>query len=130
MNIVPPELKAARIRGRRLQLIRKAHFLRHPLCVHCMAKGIVRAATQLDHKVALVNGGEDVEENRQGLCDACHDLKTKVDMGYRQRAAIGLDGWPVEEGEGVKSSGLLQGNRPRPFILSQVANSPAREDKD
>jgi len=84
-----------RIRGRRLQRIRAAHLRANPLCVHCRAKGLITAATQVDHITALVNGGADVEENRQGLCDECHKVKTAEDLGYRRRPAIGLDGWPV-----------------------------------
>lgn len=81
--------------GRRLQVIRKRHFQQEPLCVMCKAKGIVRLAEELDHIVALVNGGLDVPENRQGLCKPCHEAKTRQDMGWREKPTIGLDGWPV-----------------------------------
>lgn len=84
-----------RITGRRLQTIRKRHFQLEPLCVVCKAKGIVTIATELDHVVALVNGGEDVPENRQGLCKVHHDEKTRADMGWKPKPQIGLDGWPV-----------------------------------
>jgi len=94
------EVMTERIRGRKLQRIREQHFRLHPLCVKCQEKGRVRAATQLDHKVALVNGGKDFDEdegrNRQGLCDDCHDEKTRQDLGHRARVTIGADGWPVE----------------------------------
>jgi len=39
---------------------------------------------ELDHKVALLNGGADVDENCQVLCigpDGCHHRKTQVDLG-------------------------------------------------
>lgn len=89
-----------RIRGRRLQRIRATYLRAHPLCVVCLAKGRLSAATQLDHVTALANGGKDFDEdggeNRQGLCDPCHEEKTAVDLGYRRRPTIGLDGWPVE----------------------------------
>jgi 5-methylcytosine-specific restriction protein A len=84
-----------RIRGRRLQAIRTAHFAMHPLCVHCLAKGKVREAQHLDHIKALHNGGKDEPSNRQGLCIPCHDIKTKLDLGYRVREQIGPDGEPV-----------------------------------
>lgn len=85
----------ARIRGRKLQEIRKQHFNRNPLCVMCEAKGRWVVATQLDHIIALVNGGDDIESNRQGLCDECHKAKTAEDMGYTKRTTIGRDGWPT-----------------------------------
>lgn len=71
-----------RIRGSQLQRIRREHFSRFPLCVHCERKGDVRAATQLDHTIALENGGIDSPDpfvNRQGLCDDCHASKTERD---------------------------------------------------
>lgn len=90
-----------RIRGRKLQAIRDAHFNQYPLCVRCEAKGKVRLATQLDHIVALDNGGDDFDRdggrNRQGLCDECHLQKTAEDFGYQHRPKVqtGADGWPA-----------------------------------
>jgi 5-methylcytosine-specific restriction enzyme A len=52
----------------------------NPLCVMCLAQGIVSAATELDHILALSNGGADTAANRQGLCAACHRAKTLIDM--------------------------------------------------
>jgi 5-methylcytosine-specific restriction endonuclease McrA len=77
----------------------------HPLCVRCQRKDPPRvsAATQLDHIVALANGGKDFDEdqgtNRQGLCDSCHEEKTAEDLGYQHRARriIGLDGFPIDD---------------------------------
>ena len=85
-----------RVTGRRLQRIRKQVFAEQPICVACKAKGRVTVATQVDHIVALVNGGEDDHDNRQALCDECHKAKTRRDLGQRERPRIGLDGWPVE----------------------------------
>jgi 5-methylcytosine-specific restriction endonuclease McrA len=90
-----------RIRGRRLQQIRDSWLYDHPLCVHCLQRGRTAAATQLDHIVALANGGKDFDaddgKNRQGLCDECHELKTAADLGYthKPKRVIGLDGFPI-----------------------------------
>lgn len=86
-----------RIRGRKLQEIRQAHFRLQPLCVRCKGLGRVTVATQLDHIVALDNGGTDTPDNRQGLCDACHEIKTSLDLGYRPRQRIGIDGYVSED---------------------------------
>lgn len=81
--------------------LRRRWFAENPLCVHCLARGFIRPATQLDHIVALDNGGEDVDDNRQGLCADCHRVKTNKDLGYKDaRLATGLDGWPVDEPKG------------------------------
>ena len=89
-----------RIRGRELQRIRTRYQHANPLCVLCQAKGIVRAWTELDHIVPLgPAGGADTDDNRQGLCALCHDLKTRLEMGYRERVSIGADGWPTRGGD-------------------------------
>lgn len=87
-----------RIRGRRLQEYRARWFAVHPLCAECERNGKVRLATQLDHIVALTNGGTDFDQpgNRQGLCDDCHEVKSARDKGHRSARAIGLDGFPIE----------------------------------
>ena len=86
-----------RIRGRQLQTLRRRLFLINPLCVLCERAGRLSVATDLDldHIVALVNGGGNEEENLQGLCAPCHVDKTALDLGQRVKPVIGLDGWPV-----------------------------------
>ena len=87
-----------RERGRRNQETRRKHFAQHPLCVVCEQTGRVTLAKELDHIIALDNGGTNEPSNRQGLCIECHKVKTLADMGYSQREerkAIGLDGWPL-----------------------------------
>lgn len=84
-----------RLRGRPLQTLRRRIFLAKPLCVLCERAGRLSVATDLDHIVALVNGGGNEEENLQGLCASCHVEKTAVDLGQQVRSVIGPDGWPV-----------------------------------
>ena len=88
-----------RIRGKWLQRFRARHFNRHPLCVTCEAAGRIELATELDHVVALVNGGKDFDKdpgNAQGLCSTCHEDKTRLDLGQQVKKQVGLDGWPIE----------------------------------
>ncbi len=51
--------------------------MRNPLCVLCDAQGITRLATQRDHIKPLFEGGEDTDDNTQGLCEQCHDAKSE-----------------------------------------------------
>ena len=81
-----------RITGRRLQRIRKQVFAEQPICVMCKANGKVTLATEVDHITALVNGGEDNHENRQALCVPCHQVKTRRDLGQRERVSFDADG--------------------------------------
>lgn len=67
---------AKRITGRPLQRLRAELFSANPLCVECSKHGRVTLATQRDHIKSLEEGGQDVPENTQGLCDDCHDAKS------------------------------------------------------
>ncbi len=42
---------------------------------------------QLDHMVALINGGENVESNLAPVLDAPHKAKTKADVAEKSRVA-------------------------------------------
>lgn len=86
-----------RIRGRELQRIRKRILQRDPLCIECKKHKRVRASTQVDHIVPLYIGGEESDDNRQGLCDQCHEKKTRIDLGHRQRVAFDANGYPIDK---------------------------------
>lgn len=51
----------------------------HPLCVHCLEKGVYTPATIVDH-IIPIDGGSDVlfwpDANHQALCHSCHNTKT------------------------------------------------------
>jgi 5-methylcytosine-specific restriction protein A len=66
-----------------------------PLCAHCFKLGKITAATVVDHIIALSKGGADIDTNTQSLCDPCHEAKTALDLGYKSKQQIGLDGWPI-----------------------------------
>lgn len=87
-----------RERGATNQRTRERYFRLHPLCVKCDEAGRVSLATELDHIVALVNGGTNAGSNRQGLCEPCHKAKTAQDMGHNftPKRRIQADGWPAE----------------------------------
>ena len=62
----------------------RAGFLRsHPLCVHCKTRGLVTAATDVDH----INGADDHSmENLRSLCSPHHDHRS-AQQGARARWA-------------------------------------------
>ena len=91
----PSSSEGVRLRGRAGQEARRRRADQHPLCVACLAQGLVTPTVEIDHVLALKDGGTDTDDNVQGLCAGCHAAKTARDMGYRQRIEIGLDGWPV-----------------------------------
>lgn len=70
--------------GRKWQAARLGYLQKHPLCVHCLARGHVVAATDVDH--IKPHGGDpvlfwDFENNVQSLCHPCHSLKTATEDG-------------------------------------------------
>ena len=85
-----------RIRGRMLQRMRANVLIHNPLCIECQSIGRTTAATQVDHIVALVNGGQDSVSNMQALCDECHRLKTADDLGNKRRSGSDARGYPTD----------------------------------
>ena len=71
-----------RMSGWKTSQARTRLFAKAPLCVECEKAGRVRLATIRDHIVPLAEGGAEDETNTQGLCDACHDVKSELE---RQR---------------------------------------------
>jgi 5-methylcytosine-specific restriction protein A len=85
-----------RLRGASWQRIRAKILAASPMCVSCLARGFVIAATEIDHIKALKDGGTNAAANLQPLCGECHLEKTRTDMGWRRRPKIGRDGWPSD----------------------------------
>lgn len=58
--------------------IKPQQLAESPLCVHCQAKGIVVAATVVDHIIPFKDSWELFidRNNHQSLCKDCHDVKT------------------------------------------------------
>lgn len=92
-----------RIRGRKLQARRLRIWSRDPRCAVCRRLTEFSARPgfgfELDHVVALANGGQDTDANCQVLCagpGSCHEKKTAADLGHALPVRISEDGWPVE----------------------------------
>lgn len=68
-----------RKRGRAGQVQRQRRLKLFPVCAHCEAEGLVRATDVIDHKTSLAFGGDDTDENCQGLCNWHHAIKTALE---------------------------------------------------
>lgn len=79
--------EVVRLTGRRLQERNERVLCANPLCVCCAAKGIIRAAVEVDHRIPLHLGGPDSEDNLQGLCKDCHDEKSAQEARDREAGA-------------------------------------------
>jgi 5-methylcytosine-specific restriction protein A len=53
------------------------------LCQACKRAGQIGLATQVDHIKALADGGTDDDENLQGICEPCHQMKTSAEAKAR-----------------------------------------------
>lgn len=60
------------------RIARKRYLRKNPLCVKCMAEGVITPATVVDHIIPH-RGNQKLfwdESNWQPLCKNCHDRKT------------------------------------------------------
>lgn len=85
-----------RTRGRIWLRIRETVLIEEPICRICKR----RPSTQVDHIIPVSQGGTDERDNLQGICEPCHDKKTREDLGYKEGPReIGLDGYPIPDEE-------------------------------
>lgn len=93
LKTVPPRLNAVasrlgqlptpgerRITGRQLQARRLRIWAADPRCSDCNQETRYPDGFELDHEVALVNGGQDTDENSRVRCIECHKAKTRADL--------------------------------------------------
>ncbi len=84
-----PGRRDTRKRGRAGQRDRAQVLAEEPLCRPCLTKSRTAASTIVDHIVPLAWGGTDSRGNKQGICEPCHDEKSKaeraIDAGQRRR---------------------------------------------
>jgi len=67
----------------RWQEARRVYLAQHPLCVHCQAEGIIKAANEVDHIIPHKGDPQlfwDVS-NWQPLCKSHHSSKTATERG-------------------------------------------------
>jgi 5-methylcytosine-specific restriction protein A len=57
------------------------------LCQECRRQARVSIGRVVDHIVPLWNGGSDEDENKELLCDPCHDAKTAREAAMRAAGA-------------------------------------------
>lgn len=87
--------------GRDWQKLRKAFLAANPLCRYCADKGLVTAATVVDHIETIADAPQRRLDwkNLQSLCDHCHNSDKQAEDRGTQRVRIGVGGWPVENGD-------------------------------
>jgi 5-methylcytosine-specific restriction protein A len=74
---VERRLKSPRLRGRAWAALRARQLSKEPYCRDCADAGQERAAEQVDHILALDDGGTNDDHNLRSLCVPCHAKRTK-----------------------------------------------------
>lgn len=81
-----------RLTGRPWLRLRRVVLVEESICMICRRKPSI----QVDHIKPLCDGGTDDRNNLQGICLDCHDIKTRKDLGIKDKPiAIGIDGYPI-----------------------------------
>lgn len=78
---------ASRGYGRPWQALRARILLRDPICANPYAlPNHLVVSTEVDHKIPRSRGGDESDENLQGLCHPCHSRKTATeDSGFARK---------------------------------------------
>lgn len=95
MRMIPEAQRVERLRGRAGVQQRERRKALYPLCRRCAESGIVTATEIINHVVPLAMGGDDTDENCEGLCKPCDIIVTADQFGLKRRVEIGNDGWPT-----------------------------------
>lgn len=85
----PDNWKDPRKRGRAGQRDRAAVLADEPFCRPCLERGKHVRATIVDHIIPLEWSKCDERWNKQGICDPCHDEKSKRERAEGKPG----DGW-------------------------------------
>lgn len=98
---------AARGYGSRWQKARIGFLRSHPLCVDHESRGLVVAATVVDHKIPH-RGDQQLfwdKSNWQALCDHCHNSHKQRLEKSATVSGCNLDGIPIDPGHHWASRG-------------------------
>jgi len=68
------------------------------LCRPCKRVGRLTLAQQVDHIVPVSKGGGNQDANLQCICLACHQEKSRTDLGLKQVTACDASGIPLGPG--------------------------------
>jgi 5-methylcytosine-specific restriction protein A len=77
--------KVKRPRGRVGMAQRQRRLAAEPLCRDCFEAGITRKSEEVDHIIALADGGLDADENIRCLCKSCHAARTQERLRPRSQ---------------------------------------------
>ena len=96
--------------GKAWRRLRAAILGERPLCQHCLDRGVIEPATEVDHV------DNDPTDNRpealQSLCKPCHSRKTQRDRGHKVAMGCDADGYPLDPDHDWQKSRESLGDKP------------------
>lgn len=97
MTTVLWDRSEGRTRGGKWMRLRAKIMKRDGFMCQCKkCKGVKLLADEVDHVVPLFKGGTDDPDNLMAMAKACHEAKTRDDLGIVKKVTIGADGWPID----------------------------------
>lgn len=81
----------------RWQRLRRLKLAEQPICERCITQGRVEAATDVDHRRPISQGGDPFPplDQLNSFCHSCHSTKTNEDMTGKVKGCD-VDGWPLD----------------------------------
>ena len=96
--------------GKAWRRLRAVILGERPLCQHCLDRGVIEPATEVDHV------DNDPTDNRpealQSLCKPCHSRKTQRDRGHTVAMGCDADGYPLDPDHHWQKSRESLGDKP------------------
>ena len=96
--------------GKAWRRLRAVILGERPLCQHCLDRGVIEPATEVDHV------DNDPTDNRpealQSLCKPCHSRKTQRDQGHKVAMGCDADGYPLDPDHHWQKSRESLGDKP------------------
>jgi len=81
--------------NRRWRRKRKHQLQREPLCRHCLNRGVIEPATEVDHIEPHKGDKHKFWHGEvQSLCESCHSRKTAAEEGRTPKPAVSVTGAP------------------------------------
>ena len=90
--------------------LRESVLNMEPLCRHCKARGLIVAASEVDHINNVASDND--PDNLQALCKSCHSRKTQRDMGHKVAMGCDADGYPLDPDHDWQKSRESLGDKP------------------
>ena len=96
--------------GKAWRRLRAVILGERPLCQHCLDRGVIEPATDVDH---INNDPTNNDlDNLAGMARECHSRKTQRAMGHKVAMGCDADGYPLDPDHDWQKSRESLGDKP------------------